>query len=303
VTAESEDSTGAGRGGTLFVVATPIGNLQDLAPRAAACLRAADLVLAEDTRHTRKLLDAAGIARSPQSLESLHEHNEHARTPQVLARLAAGASVALVSDAGTPLMSDPGALLVAAAARAGHEVVAVPGPCAAVAALSIAGLPTDRFVFEGFLPAKPTARRSALQALAAETRTLVFYEAPHRITATLADLAQAFGPDRAASVARELTKRYETVYRGTLGELAERGRTDADLARGELVIVVAGVAATDAAGAADSAREAERVLAVLLAELPVSQAARLAAQLTGARRGELYERALALQAQGASPPE
>lgn len=293
MTAESSDSTGAKRGGTLFVVATPIGNLQDLAPRAAECLRTADLVLAEDTRHTRKLLDAAGIARSPQALASLHEHNERARTPHVLARLAAGASVALVSDAGTPLLSDPGATLVAAVAHAGHEVVAVPGPCAAIAALSIAGLPTERFAFEGFLPAKAAARRTALQALATEERTLVFYEAPHRIAATLADLAAAFGDARTASVARELTKRYETVYRGTLRELVSLAQSDADVARGEIVIVVAGAPAGTADD--DAARQAERVLAILLAELPVSQAARLASQLTGHRRSELYERALALQ--------
>ena len=215
------DSTGRKPAGALFVVATPIGNLQDLSPRAAACLRDADLLLAEDTRHTRTLLEGCGIARPASSIESLHEHNERERVPALVARLQAGARIALVTDAGTPLMSDPGSLLVAAAARAGVEVVSLPGPCAAIAALSIAGLATDRFVFEGFLPAKSTARRATLQALAQETRTLVFYEGPHRLEATLQDLAAVFGAEREAAVAREITKRFEHVYRGTLAALAE----------------------------------------------------------------------------------
>jgi len=286
------DSTRRTPGGTLFVVATPIGNLGDLSPRAAACLRDADLLLAEDTRHTRKLLDAAGVARAGGAMESLHEHNERERIPAVIERLQQGADVALVTDAGTPLMSDPGSLLVAAAARAGIEVVAVPGPCAAIAALSIAALPTDRFVFEGFLPARPGARKAALAALAAETRTLVFYEAPHRLDECLADLAACFGAARAASVGRELTKRFEHVYRGTLGELAEQSLRDADMTRGECVVIVAGAPAVADDDNAD--RDASRTLEILLAELPVSQAARLAAQLTGRSRKELYERALAL---------
>jgi 16S rRNA (cytidine1402-2'-O)-methyltransferase len=220
------DSTGRPRAGTLFVVATPIGNLQDLSPRAAACLRDSPLLLAEDTRHTRHLLDASGIARVASSIESLHEHNEHDRAPQVVARLLAGDDVALVSDAGTPLVSDPGSLLVAAAARAGVSVVAVPGPCAAIVALSVAALPTERFAFEGFLPAKSTARRKALQRLVAESRTLVFYEAPHRLVETLSDMALVLGLAREASVARELTKKFESVYRGTLGSLEAQSRVD-----------------------------------------------------------------------------
>jgi len=286
------DSTRRTPGGTLFVVATPIGNLGDLSPRAAACLRDASLLLAEDTRHTRKLLDAAGIVRPGGATESLHEHNERERIPAVIERLQQGADVALVTDAGTPLMSDPGSLLVAAAARAGIEVVAIPGPCAAIAALSIAALPTDRFAFEGFLPAKSGARKAALAALAAETRTLVFYEAPHRLDECLADLAACFGAERAASVGRELTKRFEHVYRGTLGELAGQSRRDADMTRGECVVVVAGAPAEVDDDRAD--RDAMRTLEILLAELPVSQAARLAAQLTGRGRKELYERALLL---------
>ena len=285
------DSTGRVAAGTLFVVATPIGNLQDLSPRAAACLRDADLLLAEDTRHTRRLLDACGIVRSG-ALESLHEHNERQRVPALLARLEQGDSLAVVTDAGTPLLSDPGAALVSAAVRAGHAVVAVPGPCAAIAALSIAGLPTERFAFEGFLPAKTGARRDVLGRLVDEPRTLVFYEAPHRLVETLRDLAETFGGEREAAVARELTKRFETTYRGTLAELARRSTSDADMTRGELVVLVAGAPAPSEEALAQALREAERVLRALLAELPVSQAARLAAELTGRSRSELYTRAL-----------
>ena len=291
------DSTGRVAAGTLFVVATPIGNLQDLSPRAAECLRDADLLLAEDTRHTRRLLDACGIARSG-ALESLHEHNERQRVPALLARLEHGDSLAVVTDAGTPLLSDPGAALVSAAVRAGHAVIAVPGPCAAIAALSIAGLPTERFAFEGFLPAKTGARREVLGRLVDEPRTLVFYEAPHRLVETLRDLAETFGEEREAAVARELTKRFETTYRGTLAELARRSTSDVDMTRGELVVLVAGAPAPSDAAVAQASREAERVLRALLAELPVSQAARLAAELTGRSRSELYTRALEIKESG-----
>ncbi len=294
------DSTGAGAAGALFVVATPIGNLQDLSPRAAACLRDADLLLAEDTRHTRQLLSACGIARRG-PVESLHEHNERERVPALIERLQRGQRIALVSDAGTPLVSDPGARLVAAAAGAGVAVVALPGPCAAIAALSIAGLPTDRFAFEGFLPARAAARRETLAALSGEERTLVFLEAPHRLDATLGELAAKFGATRAAAVCRELTKRFETVYRGTLAELSARCLQDADMSRGEIVLVVAGAPRIDEATAAGRERETTRVLHALLAELPVSQAARIAAALTGERRNDLYERALLLAAASAQP--
>jgi 16S rRNA (cytidine1402-2'-O)-methyltransferase len=273
------------------VVATPIGNLADLSTRARAVLGTADLLLAEDTRHTRQLLAASGIERPQGAIESLHEHNERARVPDIVERLLGGATVALASDAGTPLVSDPGAALVSAAAAAGVELVAVPGPCAAIAALSVSALPCARFAFEGFLPAKPAARRRALETLATESRTLVFYEAPHRLRETLDELAAVFGESRLASVARELTKRFESVYRGTLGSLALQSATDADMARGEIVIVVQGAVA---AVVADEAA-AERVLRILLAELPPTQAAKLAAQITGRARRELYERALALR--------
>jgi len=285
------DSIARLRPGTLFLVATPIGNLGDLSPRGRDVLRDADLLLAEDTRHTAQLLHACGMQRTSGTLESLHEHNERERVPRVLERLRAGATVALASDAGTPLVSDPGAALVAAAVAAGIEVVAVPGPCAAVAALTLAALPAARFVFEGFLPPRPTARRRALQELAGEPRTLVFYEAPHRLRESLDDLAAVFGAERPAAVARELTKRFETVYRGTLGSLAHQAATDTDMTRGEIVLVVQGAAR---ASSADDA-EAERVLRILLEDLPVSQAARIAAQLTGRSRKELYDRALRLR--------
>ncbi len=215
--------------GTLFVVATPIGNLGDLTVRARETLAGADLIAAEDTRHTGQLLAQLGI-RTP--LLALHEHNEGARAGELVGRLRDGARIALVSDAGTPLISDPGYRLVAAAAEAGIAVVPVPGACAAVAALSVAGLATDRFVFEGFLPARAAARRARLAALAAETRTLVFYEAPHRVGETLADLAAAFGASRRAVLGRELTKLHESVYRGAVGDLATRADGDPNMARG-----------------------------------------------------------------------
>jgi 16S rRNA (cytidine1402-2'-O)-methyltransferase len=284
------DSIAGPRPGVLFLVATPIGNLGDLGARARDLLRDADLLLAEDTRHTSHLLHACGITRPAGSIESFHEHNERERVARIVERLRAGASVALVSDAGTPLVSDPGAPLVRGAIEAGIEVVAVPGPCAIIAALSTSGLPSDRFAFEGFLPSRQSARRRALESLAAEPRTLVFYEAPHRVADTLDELARAFGGDRPAAVAREITKRFETTYRGTLAELARLAAQDADMNRGEIVIVVHGAPEAEALDGGD----ADRVLRALLEEMPVSQAARLAAKLTGRPRKELYDRALAL---------
>jgi 16S rRNA (cytidine1402-2'-O)-methyltransferase len=238
------------------------------------------------------LLHACGIERAAGSLESLHEHNERERVPRILERLRSGARVALVSDAGTPLVSDPGAPLVRAAIDAGIEVVAVPGPCAIIAALTTSGLPTDRFAFQGFLPARQSARRKSLESLAAEPRTLVFYEAPHRLAEALDDFVHAFGGDRPAAVAREITKRFETTYRGTLAELASRAAQDADMNRGEAVIVVQGAPEV----AARDGGDADGLLLALLEEMPVSQAARLAAKLTGRSRKELYGRALALAA-------
>jgi 16S rRNA (cytidine1402-2'-O)-methyltransferase len=287
---EPDDSIVRRRAGVLFLVATPIGNLGDLGVRARDTLRDASLLLAEDTRHTSQLLHACGITRAAGSVESLHEHNERARAERVVERLREGASVALVSDAGTPLVSDPGAALVRAAIDAGVEVVAVPGPCAAIAALCVAGLATDRFTFEGFLPSKRNARREALRSLASEPRTLVFYEAPHRLQESLADMVQVLGAARPAAVAREITKRFESVYRGTVATLAEQSLRDPDMSRGEIVIVVGG--ATEQVAPEDA--EVDQLLRALLAELQVSQAAKVAARVSGRPRKQLYDRALAL---------
>jgi 16S rRNA (cytidine1402-2'-O)-methyltransferase len=267
--------------GRLLVVATPIGNLGDLSPRAREALAAVACIAAEDTRHTRILLQAAGIATP---LVSLHTHNESERVPELIARLARGEDVALVSDAGTPLLSDPGFELVTAAARAGFAVHTIPGPSAVTAALAVAGLPTQRFCFEGFLPARSGERRTALAGLADEPRTIVFFEAPHRIEAMLADLAEAFGAERQAVVARELTKVHETLYRGTLAELRLRAQSEENFARGELTVVVQGAEP----GGASSAAELRRTMQVLLKELPPGRAAAVAAQLTGAPRAAAY---------------
>jgi len=276
--------------GRLQVVATPIGNLADLSARARAALAGADVIAAEDTRRTGALLRAIGVARP---LLSLHEHNESQRTAALLARLAAGETIALVSDAGTPLLSDPGLELVRQAAAAGFEVQAIPGASALTAALAVAGLPTDRFCFEGFLPARQRERRAALASLAHEPRTLVFFEAPHRIAGALTDLAAEFGDARPAVIARELTKAHETLYRGTLGELAARARADENLARGEITLVIHG--ASPAAGEVDE-QLLRRTVAVLSRELPPARAAAVAAQLTGSTRADAYALALAARA-------
>jgi len=277
--AANPDRTAAA--GTLHVVATPIGNLGDLSPRALDILRVAAAVCAEDTRHTRQLLAHFGIE---QSLVALHEHNEDELAGRLVARLLGGESLALVSDAGTPLVSDPGFTLVRAARAANVPVITIPGPCAAISALSISGLPSDRFVFEGFLPSKPGARRAHLDALAGETRTLLFYESSHRIEDSLADCVVAFGADRPAVVAREMTKLFETVLDGTLAELHACISNDANQRKGEFVLLVQG------AGEDADARIAEgrRVYAKLGEHLPPSTAAKLAAEITGAPRKALY---------------
>lgn len=279
--------------GTLYVVATPIGNLGDLSPRAREVLGSVTLIAAEDTRHTRQLLQSFGIDTA---LTSLHDHNEAHKSGELVERLQRGESLALVSDAGTPLISDPGFDLIALARERGVAVVAIPGACAAIAALSIAGLPADRFVFEGFLPAKSAARRARLEALAAESRTLIFYEAPHRLREVLEDLAVVFGAERRASLSREITKRFETTYGGTLGQLQAEAAQDADMVRGEIVIVVAG-AATAVSDAVSL--NAEQVLRALLIDLPPSQAAKIAARITGEKRSELYERAMKMSPKAA----
>ncbi len=274
-------SASAPSGGTLFIVATPIGNLEDLSPRAQRTLAEVAAVCAEDTRHTRRLLGHYGIDAE---LVALHEHNEQALAVRLVQRLQAGESLALVSDAGTPLVSDPGFRLVAAARAAGIRVSPVPGPSALIAALSVAGLPSDRFAFEGFLPAKAAARREHLQKLAGESRTLLFYESSHRIADTLEDMVVAFGAERRAVLARELTKLFETVLDGSLEALRDRVQADADQRKGEFVLVVEG--AGDDADAALA--EGRRVYALLSSHLPPSAAARLAAEITGAPRKALY---------------
>jgi 16S rRNA (cytidine1402-2'-O)-methyltransferase len=280
--------------GRLYVVATPIGNLGDLSTRARDTLHSCALIAAEDTRHTGILLKAFGVA-TPQM--SLHEHNEEQRAADIIERLRQGSSVALVSDAGTPAISDPGFELVRAVAAAGFEIIAIPGPCAAIAALSIGALPTDRFCFEGFLPARGAARRKRLQALTTEPRTLVLYEAPHRVRETLEDCAAVFGGERSATVAREITKLHEMTYRGTLQELALRARSDADMARGEIVLLIAGAPLPDGEERGNDGHggSLDHVLNILLVELPLKQAAHLAAKITGARENEAYKRALHLK--------
>jgi 16S rRNA (cytidine1402-2'-O)-methyltransferase len=236
------------------------------------------------------LLQALGLARP---MVSLHEHNESGRIPELLARLEAGETIALVSDAGTPLLSDPGFELVREAAACGFTVQAIPGPSAITAALAVAGLPTDRFCFEGFLSGQAGERRTRLAELAGESRTLVFFEAPHRIAAFLADASEIFGGQRPAVVTRELTKLHETIYRGTLAELAMRARDEENFARGEITVVVQGAAQLEGT---TSAYELERVVAVLVKELPPGKVAALAAQITGGRRSDAY--ALAMRGKG-----
>lgn len=275
---------GAGKiQGRLQVVATPIGNMGDVSTRARDALAHADAIAAEDTRHTLALLAALGISRP---LLSLHEHNEPQRVPAIVARMNAGETIALVSDAGTPLLSDPGYELVRSCAEAGVPIEAIPGPSAITTALAAAGLPVNRFCFEGFLPAKDHERRAHLRRLAAETRTLVFFEAPHRIASTLADLAGEFGVARRAAVARELTKVHETIYRGSLAELAEQAMRDENFRRGEITVVVQGAPAAQRTVDATLLRRAVDLLA---GELPPGRAAAIAAQLTGARRSDAYE--------------
>jgi 16S rRNA (cytidine1402-2'-O)-methyltransferase len=268
--------------GCLWVVATPIGHREDLSARAIETLRAVKVIAAEDTRHSRPLLVHHGIDTP---LIALHEHNERDAVDAIVRRMTAGESVALISDAGTPLISDPGFRLVRAARAAGIRCIPVPGACAAIAALSVAGLPSDRFVFEGFLPPKAAARRSRLQELAGDARTVIFYESSHRVAESLADMRDIFGAAREAVLARELTKMFETVLGEPLAELAARVAADPDQQRGECVILVAGRGEEADAKLA----EGQRVFAILRDELPPAKAAKLAAAISGAPRKLLYE--------------
>ncbi|TAH49514.1 MAG: 16S rRNA (cytidine(1402)-2'-O)-methyltransferase [Betaproteobacteria bacterium] len=275
---------------SLYVVATPLGNLQDITLRALAVLRAVDVVAAEDTRHSQRLLDACGIRTR---LLAVHEHNEQAAAGQLIELLAAGRHVALITDAGTPAVSDPGARAVARVRAAGHPVVPVPGACAAVAALSVSGFADAGFRFVGFLPAKSAARRAALQKLAGDPDVLVFYEAPHRVAECVADMEAVMGGAREIVIARELTKLHEEVACLMLADTAAWFAADPHRSRGEFVLVLRGAPPPEGLDV-----EAERVLSLLLAELPVKTAARLAADISGAAKNALYARALALKAAG-----
>jgi 16S rRNA (cytidine1402-2'-O)-methyltransferase len=277
--------------GTLYIVATPIGNLEDISYRAVRLLAAVDLIAAEDTRHSRKLLQHCAISTR---MIALHEHNERGKAATLVRLLLAGKCIALISDAGTPLISDPGLQLVQAAQLAGVRVVPVPGPCAAIAALSAAGLASDRFSFEGFPPTRAGARATFFQQLSQEPRTLIFFESPHRIVRSVEAMSAAFGGERPAALARELTKVFETIRRCTLAELSEWIRHQpARAIAGEFVVLVEGVSTAVAAVGAD---EAQRVLRVLLGSLSLKQAVALTAQITGQKRRALYQAALALRA-------
>ncbi|MCQ4309614.1 16S rRNA (cytidine(1402)-2'-O)-methyltransferase [Pseudomonas stutzeri] len=277
--------------GTLYVVATPIGNLEDISARALRVLTEVALIAAEDTRHSARLLQHFGISTP---LAACHEHNERDEGGRFIKRLLAGEDVALISDAGTPLISDPGYHLVRQARAVGIRVVPLPGACALVAALSAAGLPSDRFIFEGFLPAKQVARRARLELLREEPRTLIFYEAPHRILDSLTDMEEVFGPERPAVLGRELTKTFETLKGLPLAELRAWVASDSNQQRGECVLVLGGWQVPQGEEAVDA--NALRVLRLLLAELPVKRAAAVAAEVTGVRKNVLYQ--LALQEKG-----
>ncbi len=272
---------------TLFVVATPIGNLEDLSPRARQTLETVDLIAAEDTRHTRRLLSHFGIKTS---LFALHDHNEAKVVDRLIAVLADDKSIALVSDAGTPLISDPGFRLVAAAHARGFRVVPIAGASAVTAALSVAGLPTERFCFEGFLPAKQKARRTRLAKLGSETRTIVLYESVHRIRACLADLVAEFGEDRGAFIGRELTKIHEQCIQASLGELLSQLDDDTIVAKGEFVIIVRGTSDTQT-----SSLDVDRLLIELIDHFPSKDVAKIASRVTGLTRNDLYKRILELR--------
>ena len=266
----------------LYIVATPIGNLSDISERAVQILKQVDLIAVEDTRHSGKLLQHSGVSTP---MQALHEHNEAKKVEQLIELLAAGKSIALISDAGTPLISDPGYQLVKAAIDAGIKVSPVPGASALIAALSASGLPSDAFIFEGFLPNKSAGRLKKLEALADESRTLIFYEAPHRIIDCLEDMQQVFGAERVAVVARELTKTFETIKKDSLENLLSWTKADSNQQRGEFVLLIQG----QEKAATTVNAEAERILDILLQELPLKQASQLAARITGIKKNTLYQ--------------
>lgn len=275
--------------GTLYIVATPIGNLQDMSLRAVEVLQAVDCIAAEDTRHSLPLLRQFAINTKT---ISLHEHNERERANELLKRLQQGESIALISDAGTPLISDPGYFLVHEARQLGIRIVPVPGACAAIAALSAAGLPTDRFIFEGFLPVKSKARQERLQALVHESRTLIFYEAPRRILDLLYGIKLVMGAERKVVLARELTKIYETIHEGSASELIAWVEQDSNQERGEMVVLVEGLKAISLD---KKTLEVEHVLSILLDALPLKQAVELTAKITQNKKNDIYDRALQMK--------
>lgn len=278
--------------GILYVVATPIGNLEDMTPRAVKVLQGVDVIAAEDTRHSGRLLSHFQVTTPT---IALHEHNEREQAPKLITRILNGEDVALISDAGTPLVSDPGFHLVRLATEQGIKVVPVPGVSAVMTALSVSGLPSDRFVFEGFLPHKSGARQKRLQALVSELRTLIFYEAPHRILDTLADMGAVFGAQRQAVLARELTKTFETIKGASLGELLAWIKSDANQQKGEMVVLLHGAPESDSVS---GEAEVMRILHVLSEELPLSQASALTAKITGLKKKQVYQMGLALSAKG-----
>lgn len=273
--------------GTLYVVATPIGNLGDMVPRAIETLQTVAVIAAEDTRHSARLLAHFDI-KTP--TVAYHDHSDEHRTEQLVNRLLAGEDIALISDAGTPLVSDPGYRLVRKAREQGVKIVPIPGACAMIAALSAAGLPSDRFAFEGFLPAKQAARCAFLETIANDSRTLIFYEAPHRILETLQDIASIFGAMREVVVARELTKTFETIKGDNAAALAEWVAADTNQQRGEIVLLVQGASKIELA---EMTPEHQRVMQILLDDLPVKQAAAMGAKITGLKKNFLYQWALA----------
>lgn len=275
--------------GVLYIVATPIGNLADITIRAQEVLKMVDYIAAEDTRHTRQLLNHLGIL---QKIISLHDYNEKERSLRLLTDLQQGQNIALVSDAGTPLISDPGFILVREVRAAGITVVPIPGACAAIVALCASGLPTDRFVFEGFLPAKKGLRLQRLQKLQDETRTLIFYESVHRILDMLMALITVFGENRLAVVARELTKRFETIQQGSLFELYTHLKNHSETQRGEFVVLVQGSSKQK-----ESEKDVEitRILTILLRKMPTKQAADIAAEMCEVPRNQAYQLAIQLK--------
>ncbi|MFK8067645.1 MAG: 16S rRNA (cytidine(1402)-2'-O)-methyltransferase [Gammaproteobacteria bacterium] len=268
--------------GILYVVATPIGNLEDMTPRGIATLQNVDLILAEDTRHSGGLLKKFGITTS---MKAYHDHNERKIAEDLIKRIQAGESMALISDAGTPLVSDPGYYLLSLAQQANIQVIPIPGVCALIAGLSASGLASDRFTFNGFLPAKKTARLKTLQTLKQASATQIFYEAPHRLSACISDLKAVFGSNRLACIARELTKIYETIRTESLQELEQWLENDPGQCRGEIVIMVEGFQAEDQ----EEDGEPERILEILLESLPPSQAVAAAVKITGAKKNQLYK--------------